>query len=114
LLTCRQIHVQRSFEFTNSKLYKWLKSQTSDILSFRKREDNDAGLEALFTHRKDLIDDIRNNLLETVETFIVVQGPRGSGGRELVMDQVLHGRRDVLVLDCRQVVEARGEAGLIK
>jgi hypothetical protein len=30
------------------------------------------------------------------------------------MDQVLHGRRDVLVLDCRQVVEARGEAGLIK
>jgi hypothetical protein len=91
-----------------------LKRQTSDIFAFRKRRDDDAGLHALFTHRKDLIDSIQNNLLETVETFIVVQGPRGSGGRELVMDQVLEGRRDVLVVDCRQVVEARGEAGTIR
>jgi hypothetical protein len=30
------------------------------------------------------------------------------------MDQVLQGRRDVLVLDCKQVVEARGEAGTIR
>ncbi|KAK4156358.1 RNA12 protein-domain-containing protein [Chaetomidium leptoderma] len=92
----------------------WLKRQTSDILAFRKRGDDDAGLSALFTHRKDLIDSIQNNLLETVDTFIVVQGPRGSGGRELVMDQVLQGRRDVLVVDCRQIVEARGEAGAIR
>lgn len=91
-----------------------MKRQTSDILAFRKRGDDDAGLSALFTHRKDLIDSIQNNLLETVGTFIVVQGPRGSGGRELVMDQVLEGRRDVLVVDCRQVVEARGEAGTIR
>lgn len=109
-----KIHVQKSFEFTNSRLYKWLKSQTSDILTFRKRKDDDAGLNALFTHRRDLIDSIHNYLLETVDTFIVVQGPRGSGGRELVMDQVLQGRRDVLVVDCRQVVEARGEAGTIR
>jgi hypothetical protein len=113
-LTCHQAHVQKSFEFTNSKLYKWLKRQTSDILAFRKHRDDDAGLNALFTHRKDLIDSIQNSLLESVNTFIVVHGPRGSGGRELVMDQVLHGRRDVLVLDCRQVVEGRGEAGTIK
>ncbi|KAK3298047.1 RNA12 protein-domain-containing protein [Chaetomium fimeti] len=109
-----KVHVQRSFEFTDSKLYKWLKRQTSDILTFHKRGDDDAGLSALFTHRRDLIDSIQNNLLETVGTFIVVQGPRGSGGRELVMDQVLEGRRDVLVVDCRQVVEARGEAGTIR
>jgi len=114
VLTCVQIHVQRSFEFTNSKLYKWLKRQTSDILAFRKHKDEDAGLHALFNHRKDLIDSIRNSLLESVDTFVVVQGPRGSGGRELVMDQVLQGRRDVLVVDCRQVVEARGEAGTIR
>ncbi|KAH6851315.1 RNA12 protein-domain-containing protein [Chaetomium sp. MPI-CAGE-AT-0009] len=109
-----KVHVQKSFEFTDSKLYKWLKRQTSDILIFRKRGDDDAGLSALFTHRKDLIDSIQNNLLETVGTFIVVQGPRGSGGRELVMDQVLEGRRDVLVVDCRQIVEARGEARIIR
>ncbi|SPQ20612.1 4a3461aa-24aa-47d1-8714-2543c9c57da7 [Thermothielavioides terrestris] len=107
-------HVQKSFEFTDSRLYKWLKRQTSDILAFRRREDDDAGLSALFTHRKDVIDSIQNSLLESVDTFVVVHGPRGSGGRELVMDQVLQGRRNVLVLDCRQVVEARGEAGTIK
>ncbi|KAL2140021.1 hypothetical protein VTI28DRAFT_4329 [Corynascus sepedonium] len=107
-------HVQKSFEITNSKLYKWLKRQTSDILAFRKHSNDDAGLSALFTHRKDLIESIQNVLLETVETFIVIHGPRGSGGRELIMDQVLAGRRDVLVIDCRQVVEARGEAGTIR
>ncbi|KAK4122519.1 hypothetical protein N657DRAFT_646230 [Parathielavia appendiculata] len=109
-----KIHVQKSLEFTNSKLYKWLKRQTSDILAFRKHKNDDAGLNALFKHRKDLIDSIENSLLESVNTFIVVHGPRGSGGRELVMEQVLQGRPDVLVLDCRPVVEGRGEAGTIK
>ncbi|GAB1313645.1 mitochondrial escape protein 2 [Madurella fahalii] len=109
-----QTHVQRSFEFTNSKLYKWLKRQTSDILAFRKRTDEDAGLNALFTHRKDLIDSIQSNLLESVDTFVVVHGPRGSGGRELIVDQVLQGRDGVLVVDCKPVMEARGEAGTIR
>ncbi|KAJ4306638.1 mitochondrial escape protein 2 [Collariella sp. IMI 366227] len=109
-----KIHVQRSFEFTNSRLYKWFKRQTSDILAFRKHRDEDAGLHALFTHRKDVIEGMQNSLLESADTFIVVHGPRGSGGRELVMDQVLEGRRDVLVVDCRQIVEARGEAGTIR
>lgn len=108
------MHVQRSFEFTSSKLYKWLKRQTSDILAFRKRGDEDAGLHALFSHRKDVIDSIQSSLLESVDTFVVVHGPRGSGGRELVTEQVLDGRRNVLVLDCKQVVEGRGEAGTIR
>ncbi|AEO61318.1 hypothetical protein MYCTH_2311354 [Thermothelomyces thermophilus ATCC 42464] len=109
-----KIHVQKSFEITNSRFYKWLKRQTWDIFTFRKHKDDDAGLSALFAHRKDLIDSLQNALLETVETFIVVHGPRGSGSRELIMDQVLAGRRDVLLVDCRQVVEARGEAGTIR
>ena len=109
-----QTHVQKSFEFTDSKLYKWLKRRTSDIFAFGKRKNEDAGLNALFTHRKDVIDSIQNGLLESIDTFVVVHGPRGSGGKELIMDQVLQGRRDVLVLDCKQVVEARGEAGTIR
>ncbi|KAK4180726.1 RNA12 protein-domain-containing protein [Triangularia setosa] len=107
-------HVQRSLEFTDSKLYKWLKRQTSDILSLGKKHGNDAGLHALFNHRKDLIDSIKSSLLESVDTFVVIHGPRGSGGKELVMDQVLEGRKDVLVLDCKPIVEARGEAGTIR
>lgn len=104
----------RSFEFTNSKLYKWLKRQTSDILAFRKRKGENAALNALFTHRKDLIDSIKSSLLESVDTFVVVHGPRGSGAKELIMDQVLDGRDGVLVIDCKQIMEARGEAGTIR
>lgn len=107
-------HVQRTFEFTDSKLYKWFKRQTSDILSFRKRKGDRAGLNALVTHRKDLIESIQNGLLESAATFVVVHGPRGSGKKELILDQVLEGRKDVLVLDCKPIVEARGEAATIR
>ncbi|KAJ4388472.1 mitochondrial escape protein 2, partial [Neurospora sp. IMI 360204] len=107
-------HVQKYFEFTNSRLYKWFKSQTSDILAFRRRKTEDAGLNALFTHRKDLIDSIQTGLLESVDTFTVVHGPRGSGKKELILDQVLKERNDVLLIDCKPVVEARGEAGTLR
>jgi hypothetical protein len=68
----------------------------------------------LVHHRKDLIESVQNVLLESTATFVVIHGPRGSGKRELVVDQVLEGRKNVLVLDCKPVVEARGEAGTIK
>ena len=107
-------HVQQSFRLTNSRLYKWFKRRTSDIFSLRRRRDEDAGLEALWTHRKDIIDDVHAWLLETADTFIVVQGPRGSGKKELIVDQALKGRRDVLVIDCKPVVEARGESATLR
>ncbi|KAK1761497.1 RNA12 protein-domain-containing protein [Echria macrotheca] len=107
-------HIQHVFEFTDSRLYKWFQRHTSDILAFRKRKGEQAGLNALVSHRKDLIESVQNNLLEATATFIVVHGPRGSGTKELIVDQVLQGRKDVLVLDCKPVVEARGEAGTIK
>ncbi|EOO03562.1 putative mitochondrial escape protein 2 protein [Phaeoacremonium minimum UCRPA7] len=107
-------HIQHKFRLTNSKLYKWFKRQTNDILSFRRQKGEEAGLKALFTHRRDAIDSIRTWLLETADTFIVVQGPRGSGKEELVIDQALGNRKDVLVIDCKPITEARGESGTIK
>ena len=106
-------HVQRSFRLSNSRLYKWFKRRTSDIFSFRRAKGEEAGLQALWTHRKDIIDNIHTWLLETADTFIVVQGPRGSGKKELIVDQALQGRRDVLVIDCKPIVEARGDSGTI-
>ena len=52
--------------------------------------------------------------METAETFIIVQGPRGSGKKELVMEQALKGRTNVLLIDCKPIVEARGESATIK
>ena len=107
-------HVQQSFKLSNSRLYKWFKKQTSDILPFHYEKPERAGLDALWNHRKDLIDEVNTWLMETADTFIVVQGPRGSGKKELILDQVLTGRENVLVIDCKPVVEARGEARTIK
>ncbi|KAK5661019.1 hypothetical protein OQA88_12398 [Cercophora sp. LCS_1] len=107
-------HVDHVFEFTDSKLYKWFKRQTSDILPFKKKKSEQAGFNALLSHRKDITESVQNGLLESTATFIVVHGPKGSGKKELIVDQVLEGRKKVLVLDCKPVVEARGEAGTIK
>ena len=51
--------------------------------------------------------------METADTFIVVQGPRGSGKKELVLDQALKNRKNNLVIDCKPIQEARGDAATI-
>lgn len=107
-------HITKRFNLSENKLYQWFKRQTSDILSFRRHKSEDAGLKALFTHRRDAIDQIHTWLMESADTFIVVQGPRGSGKEELVLDQALGGRKDVLVIDCKPIVEAKGESTTIK
>ncbi|KAK8039099.1 Mitochondrial escape protein 2 [Apiospora rasikravindrae] len=107
-------HVQRTFRLSNSKVYRWIRRQTSDIFTFHRQKSDQAGLNAVWSHRKDLIEQIQKWLMETAETFIVVQGPRGSGKKELVTEQALKGRGNVLVLDCKPIVEARGESATIK
>jgi len=107
-------HVSHRFRLSNSGLYKWFKKQTSDILTFRREKAEQAGLDAVWTDRKDLIEQIRTWLMETAETFIVVQGPRGSGKKELVLEQALKDRQNVLVIDCKRILEARGESAIIK
>lgn len=107
-------HIQKSFSLSDNNIYKWFKRQTDDILAFRRNRPDDAGQKALFTHRRDAIDQIQTWLMESADTFIVVQGPRGSGKEELVLDQALGGRKDILVLNCKPVVEAKGESATIK
>ncbi|KAK2038631.1 hypothetical protein LZ31DRAFT_507647 [Colletotrichum somersetense] len=108
-------HIQQSFRLTNNKFYRWIKSQTSDIISsFGHKKPDKAGFNAVWQHRRDLIEQIQTWLLESSDTFVVVQGPRGSGKKELVLDQSLKGRKNVLVIDCKPIIEARGESATIK
>lgn len=83
------------------------------MLSFRHKKPEDAGLSAIWDDRKNDIDQIRTWLIETADTFIVVQGPRGSGKRELVLDQALKGRKNTLIIDCKPIQEARGDGATI-
>lgn len=70
-------------------------------------------MEAIWDDRKGNIDQIKTWLMETADTFIIVQGPRGSGKRELVIDQALKDKKNTLVIDCKPIQEARGDSATI-
>ena len=94
-------------------LYKWFKRQANDILSFRRRHAEDPGYSAIWEGRKQAIGELSNWLMDADNTFIVIEGPRGSGKRELVMDFALKDRADTLYIDCKPIQEARGDSGTI-
>lgn len=109
-------HILHSFQISDNKVIRWLRSQATranDILAFRRHRTEDQGLMAIWDDRKSDIEQIRTWLLENADTFIVVQGPRGSGKKELVLDQALKDRKPKLVIDCKPILEARGDGPTI-
>lgn len=109
-------HITRTFHIKDNGIYKWLSSQASkatDVLSLKRHRTEDAGLTAIWEDRKDDIEQIQTWLMESADTFIVIQGPRGSGKKELVLDQALKGRKNTLLIDCKPIQEARGDGSTI-
>ena len=109
-------HITRTFHIKDNWIYQWLSSQASkatDALSLKHRRTDDAGLTAIWEDRKDAIEQIQTWLMESADTFIVIQGPRGSGKRELVLDQALRGRKNNLLIDCKPIQEAKGDNSTI-
>jgi len=105
-------HVTHKYSFQDSRVWRWLRTQATDLLAFRKKTEDD-GMLAIWQDRKENIEQIRTWLMETAETFIIVQGPRGSGKRELVLDQALKRRPNVLIIDCKPIQDARGDGPTI-
>ncbi|KAH0351838.1 hypothetical protein KCU81_g1905, partial [Aureobasidium melanogenum] len=109
-------HITRTLHLEDNRVYRWFKKQASellDVVRLRSNTPDEAGMEAIWEDQKGNIDQIRTWLMETTDTFIVVQGPRGSGKRELVVDQALKDRRNKLIVDCKPIQEARGDSGTI-
>ncbi|KAH7046661.1 RNA12 protein-domain-containing protein [Macrophomina phaseolina] len=106
-------HVNRSFSFEDNKVYNWFRSQATDILRFRRKHEDEAGMEAIWDDRKDNIEQLQTWLMESADTFIIVQGPRGSGKKELVLDQAIKHRKHKLVIDCKPIQEARSDSATI-
>lgn len=109
-------HITQAFHLEGNIVGKWVQNQVNranDILRFRQRRQDDDTLEVLFEDRQGAITQIKTWLIETADTFIVVQGPRGSGKRELVLDQALDDRKYKLVIDCKPIQEARGDSATI-
>ncbi|KAL2759707.1 hypothetical protein ACRALDRAFT_1060288 [Sodiomyces alcalophilus JCM 7366] len=107
-------HIQQTFRLSDNKVYRWLKTRTTDLLAFGHGKSGQDNFHEVWKHRRDLIEEIQTWLLESSDNFIVVQGPRGSGKKNLVLDQALRERKNVLVIDCKPIIEARGESGTIK
>ena len=113
-------HITRAFHIEDNVVFKWFRRQGEDLINRVKRmggrDTSEAGMQVVWDDRKDEIEQIRSWLIESSDTFIVVQGPRGSGKNELVIDQALQYKREahrVLVFDCKPVQEARGDAATI-
>lgn len=105
--------IDHAFQIKDNRIYKWFKSQATDIFTFRSRRSEEAGLGAIWDDRKEVIDQLQTWLMETADTFIVVQGPRGSGKKELILEQALKGRKNTLLIDCKPIQEARGDSSTI-
>lgn len=108
-------HITRTLHFEDNKVVRWLTHQANELLArVRLRHGTqDAGMEAIWEDRRPHIEQIKTWLMETADTFIIVQGPRGSGKRELVVDQALKNRKNKLVIDCKPIQEARGDSATI-
>ncbi|KAL9023125.1 MAG: hypothetical protein Q9180_008377 [Flavoplaca navasiana] len=109
-------HVTHTFHITENRVYSWFRSQitrANEILSLKRKDSENAGMSVVWDDRRGTIEQIRTWLMETADTFIVVQGPRGSGKRELVLDEALKGRRNTLHIDCKPIQDARGDSSTI-
>jgi RNA12 protein/RNA recognition motif. (a.k.a. RRM, RBD, or RNP domain) len=112
-----KMHVTQAFHLDGNIVTRWLRNQlnrANDIFRFGKRKQDDDSLVVLFEDRQGAINQIKTWLIETADTFIVIQGPRGSGKKELVIDQALEDRRHKLLIDCKPIQEARGDSATIK
>ena len=99
-----------------SRIWQWAQetaNRANDMFLFGRRRTEFAGMKAIWEDRQDDIAQIRNWLVESADTFIVVQGPRGSGKKELVLDGALHDCKRKLVIDCKPIQEARGDSAVI-
>ena len=111
-----KFHVCHFFDLSDRTLYKWFRSQISranDIFSFRTRRIENDSFGEIWDDRKDTIEQLKTWLMENTDTFIVVQGPRGSGKRELVVDEALKNRENTLVIDCKPIQEASSDSAKI-
>lgn len=75
-----------------------------------RRYGQDQEAEHLWDDRAKSADTLKQWVNEGVNTFIVVNGPRGSGKQNLVMDHALPGRANVFSIDCDQLIKSRSDS----
>lgn len=111
-----KVRISPPLSLDDTRIWQWVQEQASranDMFSFHRQRSDSAGMRAIWEDRQEDIEQIQNWLVESSDTFIVVQGPRGSGKKELVLDGALHDCRHRIVIDCKPIQEAHGDGAVI-
>ena len=103
-------HVTQAWNFENSKIAKWITRYTFSFMGVKQQQQDSMWSD----ERSELVEKLRGYLSDSSSTFIIVQGPRGSGKRELVIDTVLKDRPNVLTIDCESIISEHGETQKLK
>ncbi|KAE8146134.1 cytochrome P450 [Aspergillus avenaceus] len=107
--------VKATLQMEENSVLCWIRQQASkaNFIGLGSRTSDPRGLSAIWEDRQDDISQLQSWLVENTETFIVVYGPRGSGKRELVLDRALENNKYKVVIDCKQIQDARGDTAKI-
>ncbi len=109
-----KIKIKATLHTEGNKFVQWVRYQVSKANIYFGQSKSDArGLTAIWEDRQSDISQLNSWLTESAETFIVIHGPRGSGKRELVLDRTLKDHRYKLVIDCKQLQDAKGDTAKI-
>ncbi|CEN61459.1 Putative Mitochondrial escape protein 2 [Aspergillus calidoustus] len=109
-----KMKIKATLHAEGSKIMQWVRYQVSKAnIYFGQNKSDVRGLTAIWEDRQDDINQLQSWLTENAETFIVIHGPRGSGKRELVLDRTLKNHRYKLVIDCKQIQDAKGDTSKI-
>ncbi|KAL2825443.1 RNA12 protein-domain-containing protein [Aspergillus cavernicola] len=109
-----KMKIKATLHTEGNKLIQWVRYQVSKANIYFGQNKSDArGLTAIWEDRQGDIAQLQSWLTENAETFIVIHGPRGSGKRELVLDRTLKDHKYKLVIDCKQIQDAKGDTAKI-
>lgn len=112
-----KVHISPPLSLEDNRMWQWVQRQATranDVFWFRRHgSDSAASLRTVWEDREENVRQIRNWLAEAGDTFIIVQGPKGSGKRELVVDGALRDVKQKLVVDCKAIQEAQGDSAVI-
>ncbi|KAG7799085.1 hypothetical protein KL929_001162 [Ogataea haglerorum] len=99
-----------------SKLAYRTRDTMSSVLSLPEQTHRELinGMDGMWKEMEIVAKELKLWIEENVNSFIVVQGPRGSGKRNLVEKHVLKDRPNCLYIDCENIIKGRKDQELIK
>ncbi|KAJ9661653.1 mitochondrial escape protein 2 [Neophaeococcomyces mojaviensis] len=110
-----RLHITHELHLDQNQYYLWLRRQLTrgyDYLRFKPKRNEDTSLNVIWEDRHTQMEQLQTWMSESVDTFIVVQGPRGAGKKQLV-EQALEDKQYRLTIDCKRIQEARGDTKTI-